>query len=200
MQLRSRPLLSSCVRYSAAGKSLPFFLLSASHSLEIAKVAAKPECEPEALCCHSLSFPPWFPPGAASLDCGNSLPRSTSPCSWPWVLVLPGPALPCLVSSPCLGRTVALCRRQQDLSKGPGASKLDKQGGHARPHRTPAPLLELGLCATLTTPRYVGLGSGCAGGASWGWGWLGSGHPPSSSTLLTLCSGKNWKWLPCSHC
>lgn len=47
------PLLVSCVHYSVAGKSSPFLLLSAFCSLEIAKIAAKPECRSEALCCHS---------------------------------------------------------------------------------------------------------------------------------------------------
>lgn len=54
VQQHTGPLLVSCVHYSVAGKSLPFLLLSPSCSLEIAKVAAKPECRSEALHCHSV--------------------------------------------------------------------------------------------------------------------------------------------------
>lgn len=118
------PHLVSCVHYSGASESLPFLLLSASCSLEIAKVAAKPECKSEALHCLFQSFPPQLS-RAAGLDHRKSpLRRTAFPCSWSRLLLLLDPALPCLLASPLLVQAAAPCRRQQDLSKGLGEVRL----------------------------------------------------------------------------
>lgn len=180
------PLLSSCVHYSGAGESSPFFLLPVSGALEIAKAAAKPECEPEALRCHSPSFPPWSPSRAAGLGCGNAPPRrAASPRSWPRLLVLLGPALPRHLASPRLGWAAAPWRRQQDFSEGPGPSRLDKRGNHARPLHVPAPLVELGLRVTLASTRYVGPGGEPRGaGAGWAAGVRPDPWLPSPSALV----------------
>lgn len=66
-------------------ESSPSFLLSASHSVEIAKVAVQPERQPGALPCRSPASLPWGPPGPAA-GCAGSGPASSPlpPVPRPW--------------------------------------------------------------------------------------------------------------------
>lgn len=112
----------------------------------------------------------------------KSPPRRTlSPCSWSWLLVLLGPALPCLLASPHLVWAAAPCRRQQDLSKGLGAVRRGEPWIASWP---PIPAPGAGAACCPCPPQVCGSGLRIWRGAPWGWGWLGSCIFPGS----WLCS------------
>lgn len=130
------PLPSFCVHYSWLYEPSPFFLLlSASHSLEIAKVAAQPECKPGALPCCSSSFLPWHSPQSCwfarqSIPQEGSVPRALLPG-------LPGLALPSPLSHPGQPATLSgwgharqPCTVSLPLGLAPGAGAVY----HPRPH------------------------------------------------------------------
>lgn len=181
------PLLVSCVHYSVAGESSPFLLLSASCSLEIAKVAAKaasqkPECKLEALPLPFPAFPPWSS-RAASLDHRKSPPRTACPCSWSWLLVLLGPALPCLLASPHFFWAAASCWRQWDLPKGLEAIRQEEPW-IASWHPIPTPGAGAACCPH--SPQVGCIGLWVWRGAPWGWGWLGNSILPEPWFCLSI--------------
>lgn len=175
------PLLVSCVHYIVAGESSPFLLLSVSCSLEIAKVAAKPECKSEPCTAISSPFLPDLPELVAwttgGVHPGQRVPAPGPGCWFCW-------AQPCLVflGLPASSRLQHPARGSGTLLRVWGQSG---RGSHELSPGTPSPLLELGLHAALAPPRYVGLGSefgGEPGGAGADWAApsslsLGFTHP-----------------------
>lgn len=175
------PLLVSCVHYSVAGESSPFLLLSASCSLEIAKVAAKPECKSEPCAAIFSPFLPDLPELVAwttgGVHPGHRVPAPGPGCWFCW-------AQPCLVflALPASSRLQHPAGGSGTLLRAWGQSGRES---HELSPGTPSPLLELGLHAALYPPRYVGLGSefgGEPGGAGADWAApsslsLGFTHP-----------------------